>query len=547
MKTLCLIIVLLITTCLFSTIINIPADQPTIQAGIDVAVNVDTVLVQPGTYVENINYNGKNITVASLFLTTADTTYISQTIIDGDSLDSVVKFESGEDSTAVLTGLTITNGFSDWGNDGGGIYCINSSPSFENMIISSNITGENGGGIACINSSPNLVNVTITGNTTVTWGTDGGGVYCVSNSNPSFENVTITDNSVTGYGGGIYCDDSSLSFENVTIADNYTGSGIYCVTSSLSLFNVIISGNYGGGIRCAESSLSLENVTITDNDNRGIVCAHSSLSLVNVIISDHSTNSFGGGIYCWESSPSLMNVTITNNTADEGGGIYCEYNSNPSLINCILWNNIPQEIYFDEDDIPNSATVSYSDIQDGEAGIVTNNNGTVYWEEGNIDEEPLFVGSGEHPYSLFEDSPCIDVGIPDTTGLNLPEFDLAGNPRIYGGRIDIGAYENQNVVVGANEDLIPLITKLNQNYPNPFNPTTTINYSLKEDSKISLSIYNIRGQKVRLLVSDQLSAGQHSAIWNGKDDNNKSVSSGIYFYKLKTENFEKTKKMILMK
>jgi hypothetical protein len=144
-------------------------------------------------------------------------------------------------------------------------------------------------------------------------------------------------------------------------------------------------------------------------------------------------------------------------------------------------------------------------------------------------------------------SPCVNAGIPDTTGLNLPEFDLAGNPRVYGGRIDMGAYENQNVVVNTDEDLIPLVTRLNQNYPNPFNPETKINYSLKENSKVSLNIYNIKGQKVKQLVSDQLSAGQHSVVWNGTDDNGISVSSGIYFYKLKTDNFEKTRKMILMK
>ena len=67
MKTLILFFVLLvISTCLYSTIINVPADQPTIQDGIDASVDADTVLVQPGTYIENINYNGKLITVASL-------------------------------------------------------------------------------------------------------------------------------------------------------------------------------------------------------------------------------------------------------------------------------------------------------------------------------------------------------------------------------------------------------------------------------------------------------------------------------------------------
>ena len=85
------------------------------------------------------------------------------------------------------------------------------------------------------------------------------------------------------------------------------------------------------------------------------------------------------------------------------------------------------------------------------------------------------------------------------------------------------------------------------NYPNPFNPITTIEYSIPQDCFINITIYNIKGQKVKQLVNNQITLGKHSIVWKGKDDNNKPVTSGIYLYKLKTDNFEKTKKMILMK
>jgi C1A family cysteine protease len=99
------------------------------------------------------------------------------------------------------------------------------------------------------------------------------------------------------------------------------------------------------------------------------------------------------------------------------------------------------------------------------------------------------------------------------------------------------------------DNVITLTPELYNNYPNPFNPTTTIAFELKEDStaKTELTVYNLKGQKVKQLVSEQLPAGQHSYIWNGKDDNDKQVSSGVYFYKLKSGNFSETKKMLLLK
>jgi hypothetical protein len=168
----------------------------------------------------------------------------------------------------------------------------------------------------------------------------------------------------------------------------------------------------------------------------------------------------------------------------------------------------------------------------------------------------LFVGTGEFPYALLENSSCIDAGNPDPLYYDPEDPDNSGfalYPAMGTITNDMGAYGGPNAIgwvpVPVNDDVIiqPTLCKLYQNYPNPFNPETTISYQLPENGKVELTIYNLKGQKVKQLVSDQLSAGQHSVVWNGKDDNGKPVSSGIYFYKLKSGNFEKTKKMILMK
>lgn len=86
------------------------------------------------------------------------------------------------------------------------------------------------------------------------------------------------------------------------------------------------------------------------------------------------------------------------------------------------------------------------------------------------------------------------------------------------------------------------------NYPNPFNPETTISFSTtKSTENTEIVIYNLKGQKVKVLVNEKLTSDQHTVVWNGKDDNSKSVSSGVYFYKMRSGNYAETKKMILMK
>jgi len=146
-----LLISFLLLACLIGLtngqIINIPEDFSTIQAGIDAAGDGDTVLVAEDTYYENINFKGKAITVASLFILGGDTSHISKTIIDGSQpthpdTASVVLMISGEDSTSVLTGFTITGGSGTnlWNNlrGGGAICCIDGGGKIESNVITGN-------------------------------------------------------------------------------------------------------------------------------------------------------------------------------------------------------------------------------------------------------------------------------------------------------------------------------------------------------------------------------------------------------------------------
>ncbi len=98
-----------------------------------------------------------------------------------------------------------------------------------------------------------------------------------------------------------------------------------------------------------------------------------------------------------------------------------------------------------------------------------------------------------------------------------------------------------------NTMITPQTTQLNSNYPNPFNPSTIISFDNAKDSNVKIDIFNVKGQKVKTLVNDHFKAGSHNVEWNGTDDNGKNVSSGIYFYNMKSGKYTATRKMILMK
>ncbi|NQU66962.1 MAG: hypothetical protein HQ510_03380 [Candidatus Marinimicrobia bacterium] len=250
------------------SVIYVPSEQPTIQAGIDVASDGDTVLVDIGSYVENINYHGKNIVVGSQFLTTDDTSYISQTIIDGDHNGTVITFNSGEDSTAIFCGFTLINGqgydLEEAGHNfsAGGITCWESSPSISNVIIKENTAHAYGGGISFYESNSKVENTTISDNSAGT----GGGIYCASSS-PSLLKVLIIDNTAN-QGGGIVCTTgSNPGLEYVTISNNsadYYSGGVFCINSQLSLTNSILWNDSPNEIYIESSS-----VTISFSDIQG--------------------------------------------------------------------------------------------------------------------------------------------------------------------------------------------------------------------------------------------------------------------------------------
>ena len=328
--------------------INIPDDYSTIQAGLNAADSSDTVLVQPGTYYENIFWPDKN---GIKLISAGDT---SNTIIDGGGNSGVFYINPASvsiDSNTIIKGFTITNG----GNvtQGGGIFIKNSSPKLLGLYVKNN----NPIGIYCNSSNPTLTDVTVKEN-------GGGGIWIYNYSNPTLTNVTISKNSASNGGGIRISQYSNPTLKNVFIIENsssseeYGGGGIYCYCSDPTLTNVTIIGNStngnGGGIYFSGDNSNtilteLTDVTITGNsagkNGGGIYCSGSNSNkiLTDVTITGNSASENGGGIYCDGSSPTLTNVTISKNSSSgnhgRGGGIYFTNCSNPMLTDVTIIEN----------------------------------------------------------------------------------------------------------------------------------------------------------------------------------------------------------------
>ncbi|MCK5050294.1 MAG: hypothetical protein KAS53_01050 [Candidatus Cloacimonetes bacterium] len=345
---------------------------------------------------------------------------------------------------------------------------------------------------------------------------------------------------------------NGLKFNNISTLNS--GSKLeYCIFEYSKSFE-----EKGGVVQIYNvSDLEITNCIFQNNvaDFGGAISFenHSAPKIFGNLFENNHAFISGSPIYCSYSYPRIANNTIVSNIVlneeifHETAAIHT-FISKPQITNNIIWNN--ETNFYDPHQLMNCKAfyTSYNDIEFGHDG------------KGNIDQDPLFIGTGIHPFELEIDSPCIDSGTFSLPfGFEFPEFDLVGNSRVYNDSIDMGAYEYPEPI-GSNENTIPnsssLISHLS-NYPNPFNPTTTISFELNTEitEGTELVIYNLKGQKVKnislSLCHPELVEGRrgekYSVIWNGTDDSGKPVSSGIYFYKLRAGDFQQVKKMMLLK
>jgi hypothetical protein len=555
--------------------IHIPADFPLIQLGIVAADNHDTVLVDPGTYYENINFLGKKpLIVASRFIMDGDTNHIANTIINGSQpLDpdkgSVVTFESGEDTTSVLCGFTITRGSGTIvevaGNArfGGGVVMFFSGAKLVNNHIENNIvTNEgwtSGGGVCAIGPPDNIPMpwVILRGNriihnkviSSLDEG-DGGGADI-------FYNLIMEDNEVSwneaegpyrGDGGGVRCRSdwghTEVLIRNNNITHNkatsVSESTDVVLTGGLSIFwdcSGIISGNnvsyneieaaedkggYGTGILIdnnASEDVVLENNLIVGNTftggflNGGGLCIYwSSVLVQNNVIKDN-TGTNGGGIYVEtpDDLAVLMNNTISDNSAtSQGGGISIIDNGNAYVINTIIWGNTAPtgtSIYTEGSNLE----VRYSDVEGDD----------VWPGEGNVNCVATFLEDGYH---LNDTCQLVEAGIAsiEINGIlyECPAYDFDGEGRPMNDFPEIGADEVLLVSVSEPTPVNGLAFNI---YPNPASGKITVELN-SETTGINgeVSIIGITGKE---LFRQQVT-GPKAEI------NVSALPAGVYFIRL---------------
>ncbi|MCD4817628.1 MAG: T9SS type A sorting domain-containing protein [Candidatus Cloacimonetes bacterium] len=293
-------------------------------------------------------------------------------------------------------------------------------------------------------------------------------------------------------------------------------------------------------------NLGITNINISGHNGVGGFIGISNNSIINNCYSTGYVNghrSVGGFVgEIWECSNLYNNYSkmIVDGNYYVGGMV--GLNNNSTMSNCYSMGSVSGI-----DDIGGLVGINWD----------TTTYSNCFWDIESSWQIGSAGGTGKTTAEMQNVATYTDLS---TVGLDFP-WDFVNNP------FDDTGNENYWDIDGVNNDgypfltttplveiydevvtKIPEVSKLLGNYPNPFNPTTKISFSIPEESKVELTVFNIKGQKVRYLAKEQYSKGNHSVIWNGEDDLGKLVSSGTYFFKLNV--YGKTiavKKCLLLK
>ena len=210
----------------------------------------------------------------------------------------------------------------------------------------------------------------------------------------------------------------------------------------------------------------------------------------------------------------------------------------------VLFASMVQEVTFDTTDVNTTVeqVITLSNSGDLPLAIYT-------IELKNNDGSFELVADSAYTIESGEEVEVVVNFVPMTDGVHTAELYLESNDEenaeVTLSLTGIGKATTTTAVDDFNN--MPTEFGLNQNYPNPFNPTTNIKYQVPQDSRISLTVYNMLGQKVATLANEYKTAGYHNVVWNATNDFGQKVSSGVYFLRMQAGDFTKTMRMTFTK
>jgi predicted outer membrane repeat protein len=390
----------------------------------------------------------------------------------------------------------------------------------------------------------------------------GGAIRLINFNKVSISNSVFANNYSFFWGGGIYAQKADIAIDQCLFEHNYSGNdslvfgygGAICFVSSnpdvmSSTFLSNSSTGIGGGISFEFSNPKMINCIFIENFSAlggalGFLRCSPDRSIANILIQNNSALYFGGGIAMVTASPRMSNLTIVNNHASMGGGYYCNEYSDPKLYNSILWGNTAaggvlhgsQVWIWDVYSEPGfyHCNVQYGPDEFGGSMFIGQ-------YENNIDSDPLFINPQGPDFGLQQYSPCINSGTVDTTGLLLPDFDLAYNPRIMHGIIDMGAYEYDGPLSSGSQ---PLSNKNLKVFPNPVSAGSIITFENSRSETITFILRNIHGSLLGTYLHPVNECGKYSLELNKIADINK-LPCGIYMLEMNNSGQRSVTKVIL--
>ena len=359
-----------------ATVITVPGDYLTIQGAIDASESGDEIIVDASTYYENINFNGKNIILRSTDPTNPEV--VTQTIIDGGENGPVVTFSGEETEDSILSGFTITGGYT---SNGGGIHGNGSFTTLENCKILNNVAAVYGGGIY--------------------------------NCSGTIQNCVISENSCNENGGGLYGCNGLIQSNLISKNQGFYGAGLYSCNGKI------------------QNNIIVYNSTILHTETEWIMIGNPLYGPMPITV---YLGADGGGLY--QCNGKIINNTIYGNVSNFGGGGSHGASGgrgggladcSGQILNCIITGNSGYYGYSNYQQISFSSNISYC--------CIGNNEGD---SELNIHEDPLMFNPEEGDFHLLSDSPCIDAGVEV---VDYSSNDIDGDPRLIGSALDIGVDE----------------------------------------------------------------------------------------------------------